>query len=388
MKPELLAPAGDWPSLNAALEAGADAIYLGIKGFNMRANAKNFEIKDFKRIRETCQKKKVYLTLNIILYDKELKKTENLIKKAKPYVNAIICWDPSIIQLCKKHKVPFHISTQASISNLETAKFYKKLGAKAIVLARELSLNQVKHITKNIDIKVEAFIHGAMCYSVSGRCFFSQEMYGRSANRGECVQPCRRKYTLTDQETGKEIKVENNYFLSAKDLCTLPFLKKVVDSGISILKIEGRNRSPEYVYNVTKAYRDAIDSNSKDISKLEEVYNRKFSSGFFLGLPTSDDITDLYGSNATKKKIVAGKVTNYYNKLKVALVELQSADIQIGDQLNIIGNKTGLLQFKAERLEINHKQVKKAKKGSIVAIKVEKQVRPNDKLYKIIQRKL
>lgn len=394
MKPELLAPAGSWACLRAAIKAGADSVYLGIKGFNMRANASNFGLADLRRASKLCKenKIKIYVTLNIIFYDKELNKVEKLISKLKGLVDAVICWDLAIITLCKKYKVPFHVSTQASISNIKSANFYKKLGAKSIILARELNLKQVKKIVDNVNIKVETFVHGAMCYSLSGRCFFSQEIYKKSANRGECIQPCRRQYKLTDVETKKELKVKNNYFLSAKDLCCLPFLDKLIKSGISIFKIEGRSRSPEYVYEVVKVYREAIDSyfdksfKKKVVSlmkKLEEVYNRKFSSGFYFGLPTSDDLTDIYGSNAKKKKKESGKVVNYYKKIKVAVVELTCSGLKIGDEILIIGKTTGLVKIKVKSLEINHKKVKKALKGQAVAFVVDSLVREGDRVYKI-----
>jgi len=390
MKPELLAPAGDWPSLRAAIEAGANAVYFGIQGINMRANAKNFKLTELKTISSLCKENKVksYLTLNTIIYSDELTKIEKIIKKAKEEkISAIICWDLSVIQLCKKHKIPFHISTQASVSNKDSSKFYKKLGAKRIVLARELNLKQIKEISKVID--VEVFAHGALCYSVSGRCFLSQEMYGKSANRGECIQPCRRNYLITDSDTKKQIKVENNYCLSPKDLCTLPFLDKLIKAGIKSIKIEGRNRSPEYVKEVTESYRQAIDKGySKELlAKVEKVYNRKFSTGFYLGLPTSDDLSKIYGSASKEKKKEIGRVYNYYKSPKVTAIEMTADVLKIGDEVLIIGNKTGVIKQKITSLETNNKQVKQSKRGQLVAFKTEKQTRPNDKVYKILKRK-
>jgi len=390
MKPELLAPAGDWPSLRAAIEAGANAVYFGIQGINMRANAKNFKLTELKTISSFCKENKVksYLTLNTIIYSDELTKIEKIIKKAKEEkISAIICWDLSVIQLCKKHKIPFHISTQASVSNKDSSKFYKKLGAKRIVLARELNLKQIKEISKVID--VEVFAHGALCYSVSGRCFLSQEMYGKSANRGECIQPCRRNYLITDSDTKKQIKVENNYCLSPKDLCTLPFLDKLIKAGIKSIKIEGRNRSPEYVKEVTESYRQAIDKGySKELlAKVEKVYNRKFSTGFYLGLPTSDDLSKIYGSASKEKKKEIGRVYNYYKSPKVTAIEMTADVLKIGDEVLIIGNKTGVIKQKITSLETNNKQVKQSKRGQLVAFKTEKQTRPNDKVYKILKRK-
>ena len=274
-KMELLAPAGSFPSLIAAVNAGADAVYFGLQeGMNMRANAKNFSIKDLPKVVEICKPRNVkkYLTLNTIVYDNELGKVEKLIKNAKKYVDAIICWDLSVIQLCKKHKIPFHISTQASISNVEAAKFYKKLGAERIILARELNIKQIAKIAKIIP--VEVFVHGAMCVSVSGRCFTSQFLFGKSANRGECLQPCRRAYVVRDED-GNELKLENNTVMSAKDLCSLEFIEQLKKAEVKAFKIEGRNREPEYVSTVTHVYRKALDKKLTGVEIKESIKQRK-----------------------------------------------------------------------------------------------------------------
>jgi len=296
-KYELLAPVGSFQSLNAAISAGADAVYLGLKDFNMRVAAKGFTIRDLKKIRQICDEHnvKIYLTINIIIYDEELKKLEKLMSSLKGLVDAIICWDLAVISLCKKYKIPFHISTQASIANSEAAEFYKNIGAERIVLARELNLKQIKKISKVMPI--ECFCHGAMCVSISGRCFTSQFLGEGSANRGACSQPCRRQYTITESD-GTELKVENNMVMSAKDLCTFPFIEKLKAAGIYSFKIEGRNRNPEYVYAVVKEYRRALDNklSKKEIEEglenLKKVYNRGQSSGFYLGVPTDDDFSD------------------------------------------------------------------------------------------------
>ncbi len=247
-KYELLAPAGDFAMLQTAVNAGADAVYFGLKEFSLRANAGNFQLRDLNKINNICAEKKVrkYLTLNSIIYSNELKKIEEIIKKVKGKVDAIICWDLGVIQICKKYKIPFHVSTQASISNIESAKFYKNLGAERIILARELNLKQIKEIINEVAIPVETFIHGAMCLAVSGRCLMSQFLFNRSANRGECIHPCRRSYTIKDTQEGYELEVENNHVLSAKDLCTLPFIEDLKKAGITCFKIEGRNREPKY----------------------------------------------------------------------------------------------------------------------------------------------
>ncbi|MBW2977303.1 U32 family peptidase, partial [Candidatus Woesearchaeota archaeon] len=283
--------------------------------------------------------------------------------------------------------IPIHLSTQASVSNSKAAKFYKKLGIKRIILARECNLKHIKEIKKKVKgLEIEVFIHGAMCVAVSGRCFTSQFLFKKSANRGECLQPCRREYVITDEE-GKKLKVGNNYILSPKDLCTLPFITKLITAGIDAFKIEGRNRSPEYVKTVTEVYREAIDNKnfnkSKLFEKLKTVYNRDFSSGFFLGLPTAKDFTGVYGSKATEKKQYIGFVKNFYKKPNVAEIKLEAGNLKIGDKIMIQGNKTGVIQEKINSMEIFHKIIKIAKKGSSVGIKLVNQVRENDKVYLI-----
>ncbi|HIH52554.1 U32 family peptidase [Candidatus Pacearchaeota archaeon] len=381
---ELLAPAGDFSMLVAAIKAGADAVYFGLKEFSMRDNAKNFNIEDLTEINKICGKKiKKYLTLNVIIYEEEIKKVEEILKKIKGKVDAIICWDLSVINLCRKLKIPFHISTQASISNSESAKFYKKLGAERVVLARELNLDQIKKISKFVS--VECFIHGAMCVAVSGRCFMSQELFKRSANRGMCTQVCRRSYTLKDDE-GRELKINRNTVMSAKDLCTLPFIETLKDAGIISFKIEGRNRDARYVDTVVRIYRKALDKklNKEEIvdglKELEKVYNRGFSSGFYLGVPTNDDFSEVENSSATTKKQFVGKVTHYYPKSQVGTIFISTGEIKIGDELNIIGQVTGIEKTKIERIEINKKSVKKAVKGEEIGIKLPK-VKVNDEVY-------
>ena len=381
---ELLAPAGDFSMLVAAIKAGADAVYFGLKEFSMRDNAKNFNIEDLTEINKICGKKiRKYLTLNVIIYEEEIKKVEEILKKIKGKVDAIICWDLSVINLCRKLKIPFHISTQASISNSESAKFYKKLGAERVVLARELNLDQIKKISKFVS--VECFIHGAMCVAVSGRCFMSQELFKRSANRGMCTQVCRRSYTLKDDE-GRELKINRNTVMSAKDLCTLPFIETLKDAGIISFKIEGRNRDARYVDTVVRIYRKALDKklNKEEIAdglkELEKVYNRGFSSGFYLGVPTNDDFSEVENSSATTKKQFVGKVTHYYPKSQVGTIFISTGEIKIGDELNIIGQVTGIEKTKIERIEINKKSVKKAVKGEEIGIKLPK-VKVNDEVY-------
>ena len=387
MKYELLAPVGNFPMLTTAVNAGADAVYFGLKEYGMRANARNFTIKDLNEKKKICKPKKVkrYLTLNTIIYNNEIKNIEDTIKKVKNKVDAIICWDFAVINLCKKHKVPFMISTQASISNIEAAKFYKKLGAKKVVLARELNLKQIKEISKIIP--VECFAHGAMCVSISGRCFTSQFLFNKSANRGECIQPCRRSYIIKDQQEGYELKLKHNKVMSAKDLCTLPFIEDMKKAGVTTFKIEGRNRDPRYVDTVIRIYRKALDKKlskkeiEQGLKELKKVYNRQFSLGFFLGLPTSDDFSTVEHSAATEKKHFVGKVNHYFPKIKVATIDLVS-ELKIGDEIIIIGKTTGLKKSKVKSMEIKNKKVQKAKKESNVGIKLPL-VRKNDEIYVI-----
>lgn len=391
-KPELLAPVGDFTNLKIAIDAGADAIYFGLKEFSLRANAKNFTLKDIDKINEICKPKKIkkYLTMNSIIYNEEIPKLEKILSKIKNKVDAVICWDLSVIQLCKKYKIPFHISTQASISNYKTAQFYKDLGAERIVLARELNLKQIKEIRKKVDIELETFVHGAMCISISGRCLMSQFLFNKSANRGECIHPCRREYIIKDTQQGKEMKIENNHVLSAKDLCTLPFIEKIKSAGITCFKIEGRNRDPRYVDTVVKIYRKAIDNklNEKEIKEqleqLKSVYNKGFSSGFYLGSPTSNDFSKTEHSDATEKKFYAGKVTHYYPKIKVATIKLVS-DIKLNDNICIIGKTTGIINEKVNSIEYKGKSITEAKKGEEVGIKLNSLVRKNDEFYKIMK---
>lgn len=388
-KYELLAPAGDFPMLVTAVNAGADAVYFGLKEFSLRANARNFELCDLDKINEICKPKgvKKYLTLNSIIYTNELPKIEEIVKKVRGKVDAIICWDLSVVQLCKKHKIPFHISTQASVSNTESAGFYKKLGAERIILARELNLNQIKEIIQKTNIKVEVFVHGAMCLAVSGRCLMSQFLFDKSANRGQCIHPCRRSYTVKDTQEGYELEIENSHVLSPKDLCTLPFIEHLKKAGVTCFKIEGRNRDPRYLDTIIKIYKKALDKNltkeeiKSSMEELSKVYNKGFSSGFYLGLPTPKDFSDIEHSSATEKKQFIGKITHYYPKIGVATIKLVS-DLKVGDKIIVIGKTTGITNSKIQRIEINKKSVNSGKKGEEIGIKLPL-VRKNEEVYVI-----
>ncbi len=412
---ELLSPIQDFVSLESAIQAKADAVYFGIKGLNMRAGAKNFNLKELDKVVKLCHKNKVksYLAINTIVYDNELNKVREILEKAKKAkIDAIIAWDFSVISEANKLNLPIHISTQASVANFEAIKILKKnfKNCERVILARELSLEQIKSIInklkkENINVKIETFVHGAMCVSVSGRCFLSQEIFGKSANRGECLQPCRRKYLikcqkseisehhqkkqkffLRDVEEDHELELGEDYILSPKDLCALPFLDKLVKAGISCLKIEGRNRSSEYVKVVTEVYREAIDNpkadNKKLLEKLKTVYNRGFSSGFYMGKPI-DEWSKIYGSKATKKKIYVGIINNFYKKVNVAEVRVESYGLKVGDSIMIQGNKTGVVEQKIKSIQKNHRIVKQIKKG-VVGIKLDRVVRENDKVFVVI----
>lgn len=388
-KIQLLAPAGDFECLAAAINAGADAVYFGVKNFNMRSRAKNFSIKDLPKIAGICGKKvKKYLTLNSIIYDNELKKLEEIIKKSKKFIDAVICSDVSVMLLCKKYNVPFHISTQCSVSNLEAAKFYKKLGAQRIVLARELSLNQIKKISKIIS--TEVFVHGAMCVSVSGRCFTSQFLFNESANRGACIHPCRRAYNVRDSE-GNELQVENNYIFSAKDLCALPFLEKLKKSGVKAFKIEGRGKEPEYVDSVVRIYKKAIEKKlskqeiKDSLEELGKVYNKGFSSGFFLKSPTNDDFSKSENSSSQESKEFLGKIMHYYGKIGVGLLKLNTGKLRINDEVIIIGKTTGVVRSIIKSMEIGHEKVSEVKKGDSAGI-ILPMCRKGDEVYRVIKR--
>ncbi len=392
---ELMAPVGSFPSLRAACNSGADAIYFGLDSFSMRHGKNNFKLSELVKIKKTCnsypRKPKVYLTLNTIVYDSEIKKLESLIKKIKGKVDAVICWDLAVISLCKKYKVPFFISTQASIANKEAAIFYKKLGAKRVVLARELSLKQIKEIGKIKGLEIEVFIHGAMCVSVSGRCFTSQFLFNKSANRGECFHPCRRSYTVKDDKYGHELKLENNRVMSAKDLCILPMIQELKKANIKSFKIEGRNRDPIYVSTVVDVYRKSIDKNlSKEeiielMKRLRSVYNRGFSSGFYLGKPLITDFSDVENSSSDFYREFIGKSVHFFSNIGVSVIKL-SRDIKKGDEIVFVDEKNGVQKMIINEIEVNNKKRFSAKKGEEIGIKTPFKVYKNTEVYKLKKR--
>jgi len=407
-----MSPAGDWVSLRAALDAGCDAVYFGVQGFNMRAGADNFIAASLGKIARLCRAAgaRSYLALNTIVYEGELGKIRALLARARAaQIDAVICWDYAVIGHARSLGLPVFASTQMSVSNSASLlELYRQFGIKRFVLARECSLDDMMKIRRSLakalgaqarEIEIEVFAHGAMCVSVSGRCFLSQFEHGKSANRGECLQTCRREFIVHDVLRGHELAIGNHYILSPKDLCVLPFIEKLIEAGASSFKIEGRSRSPEYVATVTWAYRRAVDfycdhRSEPDfkprfealkhelLGELARVYNRGFSSGFYLGRPI-DQWHDVEGSIATTRKEYAGAVTNFYKKHGAAEIRVESNEFAPGDEIMFQGATTGVFSQTVEAIEINRKRVDRARKGASVAVKTDRQVRRGDKVYVI-----
>lgn len=408
---ELMAPAGNFESLQAALDNGADSIYFGVEQLNMRARASiNFTLDDLPEISKRCKEKNVrtYLTLNTIIYDHDLSIVKTLINKAKEAdITAVIAMDQAVIASARALGLEVHISTQINVTNIETVKFYA-LFADTMVLSRELSLRQVKKITDDIEkeqikgpsgklVEIEVFGHGALCMAVSGKCYMSLHSQNSSANRGACKQNCRKKYTVIDQETGFEMELDNEYIMSPKDLCTIDILDQVVESGIKVLKIEGRGRAPEYVARVIKCYRDAIDSlENKTYNKekvvswmqeLEKVYNRGFWNGYYLGQKLGE-WSKGSGSHATQKKVYIGKGVHFYTKAKIGEFKIDAYDISIGDTVLITGPTTGAREMEVNEMLVNDEKLTLGSKGDTITIPLDFKIRPSDKLYKIVENKV
>ncbi|WP_353117433.1 peptidase U32 family protein [Myroides odoratus] len=404
---ELMAPAGNFESLQAAIDNGADSVYFGVDQLNMRARSTvNFSVDDLPEIARRCKEKKVrtYLTLNTIIYDHDLSVVKTLLNKAKEAdLTAVIASDQAVIASARAIGLEVHISTQLNVTNIETVKFYS-LFADTIVLSRELSLRQVKKITEAIEreqvkgpsgnlVEIEIFGHGALCMAVSGKCYLSLHSHNSSANRGACKQNCRKKYTVIDQESGFEIEIDNEYMMSPKDLCTIDFLDQVIDAGIKVVKIEGRGRAPEYVATVIRAYREAIDAiaegtYSKEkvaewMDALETVYNRGFWSGYYLGQKLGE-WSDNPGSNATQKKVYVGKAAHYFQKAAIGEFKIEAYDIKVGDRILITGPSTGAQELTIDELFVNEQATEKAIKGDDCTIKLPFRVRLSDKMYKIV----
>lgn len=407
-KIELMCPAGNFESLQAALDNGADSIYFGVEQLNMRARSSvNFTLDDLEEISKRCSQKGVrtYLTLNTIIYDHDLSIIKTVLDRAKSAsITAVIAMDQAVIAYARQIGMEVHISTQINITNIETVKFYS-LFADTMVLSRELSLSQVKKITSQINkeqikgpggklVEIEIFGHGALCMAVSGKCYLSLHSHNSSANRGACKQNCRKKYTVIDQESGFEIEIDNEYMMSPKDLCTIDFLDQVIDSGVKVLKIEGRGRAPEYVATLTKCYREAIDaiasgSFTKEaiaewMKKLETVYNRGFWSGYYLGQKLGE-WSDNPGSNATQKKVYIGKGRHFYPKTKIGEFEIEAYSLNVGDKILIQGPTTGSQEAEVSSMMVDDIPAQEAKKGDILTLPIGFKIRPSDKLYKVVK---
>jgi len=404
---EIMAPAGSWESLAAAFQAGADSVYFGIESLNMRArSSNNFTIADLKEIARMCREKNVksYLTINTVMYDGDLSLMQQIVDAAKEAdISAVIAADVSVMSYSSQSGVEIHLSTQLNISNIEALKFYAHF-ADVVVLARELNLDQVAEIYNQIFeqdirgphgglIRIEMFCHGALCMAVSGKCYLSLHEYNASANRGACVQICRRGYTVKDKETDVELDIDSQYIMSPKDLKTIHFMNKMMDAGVRVFKIEGRARGAEYVKTVVNCYREAIEAQldgSFDSVKIQEwdtrlstVFNRGFWDGYYLGQRLGE-WTHQYGSSATKRKILIGRGIKYYSKLGVAEFLLESNSLEVGDEILITGPTTGALEAVVQELRVNLKTVEKAVKGQHISMPLVEKMRPSDKLYKVV----
>ncbi len=404
---ELMAPVGSFESLAAAIQGGANSVYFGIEQLNMRANSSNnFTTEDLKEIVKICQENnlKSYLTMNTVLYDHDIKLMQRIVDVAyEAGVSAVIASDIAVINYAFSKGIELHMSTQLNISNIEAVKFFSQY-ADVMVLARELNLRQVKFITDSIKkenitgpsgnlVRIEVFAHGALCMAVSGKCYLSLHEQNSSANRGACLQTCRKPYIVTEKESGVEFEVDNEYIMSAKDLNTIPFLDKVLEAGVTVLKVEGRGRPPEYVKTVCQTYDEAIKSYldksfSKEKVKIWEerqstVFNRGFWDGYYMGRKIGE-WSEVYGSKATKRKVYIGKGTNYFSKLKVAEFLAETGDpLKIGDSIIITGPTTGVIETTVKEIRVEREKVEKTKKGDSFSMKIEEIVRRSDKIYKL-----
>jgi len=406
---ELLAPAGAYESLAAAGQGGADAIYFGIEQLNMRARSSaNFTAEDLPQIVSRAREfgMKAYITVNTVVYNHELLQMRKIVDLAvKDGIDAVIASDQSVLQYCQSAGMRVHLSTQLNISNIETLKFYSNF-ADVAVLARELKLEQVREMSGAIEleeitgpsgrpVQLEMFVHGALCMAISGKCYLSLHEHNQSANRGNCYQVCRRGYTVTDKEREVELDIDNEYIMSPKDLKTIHFLNKVLDAGVSILKIEGRARSAEYVSTVVSCYNEAIHAyvdGSFTREKIEawdkrlaKVFNRGFWDGYYLGQRLGE-WSEEYGSRATLKKVYTGKVTNYFSRIGVAEVLIETGELQVGDTLVIIGPTTGAIETEIKELRVDEINCETAKKGERCSLPLEQAIRRSDKVYKLVSR--
>lgn len=405
---EIMAPVGSRESLAAAIQAGAGSIYFGIGQLNMRSHSANhFTIEDLKEIAETCNERgiKTYLTVNTVIYGEDINAMREIIDAAKAAnITAVIVSDVAVMVYCRQVGMEVHLSTQLNISNIEALKFYAQF-ADVAVLARELNMEQVAEIYRQIEeqdirgprgelVRIEMFCHGAFCMAISGKCYMSLHDSNRSANRGQCTQICRRSYTVTDNETGNQLEIDNKYIMSPKDLKTIRFIDKMMKAGVRVFKIEGRARGPEYVYEVVTCYKEAIQSvldgtyteekKDKWDERLSTVFNRGFWDGYYQGQRLGE-WTKNYGNKATEKKVLVGKVMKYFSKLGVAEIAVEASEIEKDQKMLIIGPTTGILKFDASEIRYDLKPVEKAEKGWRVSVPVPDKVRPNDKVYKLIK---
>ncbi len=403
---EIMAPVGSRESLVAAIQAGADSVYFGIEKLNMRAHsASTFTIDDLREIAATCNERgmKTYLTVNTIIYNSDILLMHEIVDAAKQAgITAVIASDVAVMNYCNSIGQEVHLSTQLNISNIEALKFYARF-ADVVVLARELNMEQVSEIYRMAKeqgicgpsgnpIRIEMFCHGALCMAISGKCYLSLDNANRSANRGECIQLCRRSYTVTDNETGTQLEIDNKYVMSPKDLKTIRFIDKMMESGVRVFKIEGRARGPEYVYTVVKCYKDAIRSvlegtfteDKKDAwdERLATVFNRGFWDGYYLGQKLGEWNKN-YGSCATERKVYVGKGIKYFSKLGVAEFAIEASDFKKGDKLLITGPTTGVIYLNADEIRYDLKPVDEALKGQRISMPVPAKVRPSDKLFKL-----
>lgn len=410
MKPELMAPVGSYESLTAAAQAGADSVYFGVEALNMRSNSsQNFRLDDLEKIVAFCKEKgmKSYLTINIVLYDQDLSLMRSLVDVAAQVgVDAIIASDVAVMQYANLKGVEVHLSTQLNISNIEALRFYAQF-ADVVVLARELNLDQVKAIHQQIKaenicgpggqpVRIEMFCHGALCMAVSGKCYLSLHEMNASANRGACMQICRRAYKVQDIETGSDIEltVDNQYIMSPADLKTIHFLNKMLDAGVEVFKIEGRARGPEYVHTVVSCYREALaacqdqtfteDKIKSWDQRLAGVFNRGFWDGYYLGQRLGE-WSHRYGSSATTRKVRTGRGINYFSKSGVAEFQIESGELNTGDKILITGPTTGVIESRVEEIRVDGRPVEKAIKGQRISIPLTTKIRPSDTLFKIVQ---
>jgi U32 family peptidase len=403
-----MSPAGSFESLMAAIKGGCDAVYFGVEQLNMRARStNNFTLEDLRKIAAIARENKIrtYITMNTILYDHDIQLMKKIVDAAKEEkIDAIIASDHAVMNYAKKIGMPVHISTQANVTNIDTVEFYASY-ADVMVLSRELSLMQVASIQKEIErrqvtgpsghlVRLEIFAHGALCMAVSGKCYLSLHSHFASANRGACIQNCRRSYIVTDKDEGMEYEIDNEYIMSAKDLCTIPFLPEILKTGVSVLKIEGRGRSADYVYKSTLCYREAINAcfhNSFTEEKvngwmetLSTVYNRGFWDGYYLGRKLGE-WSENYGSVATKRKIYVAKGVKYFEKATIAEFYCESHSLSVGDDIMVTGLTTGYVETTVGELRVNGIPVTKVERGTSFTVGIPEKIRPSDKLYKVVE---